>query len=1027
MNLSEPFIRRPVMTTLVMIAILCVGLLAYYRLPVSDLPDVEYPTLEVSAYLPGGSPKTMADTVATPLERAFMAINGIRVMTSSSTQGASTIVLQFDLSVNIDAAAQDVNAAISATLPLLPQMPSNPTYEKVNPSAAPIQYMVVSSPTMEPDKLYEYADSYVGKRLSMVPGVAQIITYGSPYAVRVRIDPQNLAAKGLDLTNIATTIAGGNVNYPLGDYDGVLRYFLIQNPNGQILRAEGYDNLVISTQNGAPLSIRDVGYAINSQQQPYLYCNYVNASRGINQPTAVIAVQKQPKANTIEVVKGIDQLLPHLRKEIPANIYFDSIFNRADSIIASVKDVEFTLLVAFILVVAVIFIYLGKFKDTIIPVVVIPMSMISTFMLMDLAGFTLDNLSLMALLLAIGFIIDDAIVVLENIVRHIEGGKPPYKAALDGSAQISITVMTMTLALCAVFIPLLFLSGMLGRLFREFAVTMVMAIMSSGVISLTLTPLLCSRFLPPHKKSDEDNKVHFSEKINRTLIKGYRKGLEWVLVWPKLTLVIGLAALIGTVFVFQKLPTSLTASDDLGFLIAYTQTAQNSSTRHSVELQQEVNKEFTDNKHIVDYVTLAGLSNNSGLLFARLKPANERPSVQHVLQDLNVDLWQIPGIATYVKALPFLNLSVGATSNADYQYVLSSLNPEDLYSAATKLTQRLQMVPGFINVNNDLQNTTPQIELTLDRDAASSYGISAQALQSNLGYALSGGKVSTMQTPANEYNVVLEVTPSYSNQPDNLNALYIQNPSAPGNVVPLSNILQMKEGVGVSSVNHFNQFPSVTLSFSLAPQIPLSDAISTLRGIADEVLPQSVNGDLQGVAQQFEETMSDFRFLIIIAVIFIYILLGILYESFILPLTILSALPIAVLGGLLTLLAFDQILSLYALLGLVLLIGIVQKNGIMMIDYANEMKKNGKGAHDAIFEAALIRFRPILMTTLAAIMGALPVAVGLGAGGEARKPLGLVLIGGLLFSQLLTLFLMPVVFIYLDRLQPKIKDMDASI
>jgi HAE1 family hydrophobic/amphiphilic exporter-1 len=1006
------------MTTLVVIGILFSGILAYQRLPVSDLPSISYPTLVVNASLPGASPETMATSIATPLERAFMSIAGIQTITSNSSQGSCEISLQFSLDTDIDIASQDVSAQISATMPLLPNnMPTNPTYQKVNPSASPILYMLLTSDTMPLSKLYEYANTFIGDRLSTIQGVAQVKAYGSPYAARVRVDPQILAARNLDLSSISTAVQQGNANEPIGNFDGPVRYFLM-NGDGRLIDAKGYNNLIVNYQNNSPLKVKDIGLAIDSVKDNKTYTHYISKTK--NESAAVIAVKKQGNANTVAVTQAIKEMLPQLKKDVPSSINLEIIFDQAGPIIESVDDVKITLLIAFILVVIVVYLYLGKITDTIIPILVLPMSIIGTFLIMYPLGYSLDNLSLLALTLAIGFLIDDAIVVLENIVRYVEEGKSPYQAAMEGSKQISTTVFTMTICLSSVFIPLLFLEGMLGRLFHEFSIVIIIAILFSGLISLTLTPMLCSRFIPkrePKSNNDESlKKDTFSEKLNKKLINVYGKMLHKVLDFPLLTLSIGFIFLISTIYLFQRLPSTLEDDQDIGFISGTTVTSQSSSTENSVQHQILLNEIVKNDPNVQDFVSIGGTSNNGGMFFIRLKPKNERKPMSEVISELSKNLMSVPGINTFLRSIPLIDLSVGSGGSGNYQYVVTGLDPKVVYHYATILTDKIQELPGFKTVNNDLLIATPQIFLKFNRDKIAMYGLTIGAIENILGLAYGGGRVSNIQTDSNQYDVIVEVLPQFQKNPFGLNQLWVRSPQ--GKMIPLADLISTKQELAAASVNHWNQLPSVTISFNLDKDIALSEASIMLEKLSSEILPSGISGSIVGAALAFKATIKNLTFLLIMAVLFIYMLLGILYESFILPITVLSALPIAILGALITLIIFGQILSLFALVGLMLLVGIVQKNGIMMVDYANEISRElGKKPKEAIYEACIIRFRPIIMTTIAAIMGALPIALGLGAGGESRRPLGLVVVGGLIFSQLITLFLTPVVFLYFDKLQ----------
>jgi len=1016
MNLSEPFIKRPVMTFLIILAIIFVGVTSYHRLPVSDMPAVEYPTIVVSSSMPGSSPETIANSITTPLERAFMSIAGIQTITSKSTQGASEIILQFTLETKINVAAEDVGSAISATQPLLPpNMPTNPSYQKINPSQASIFHIVLSSETVPLSKLYDYGNTYLGERISIIPGVGQVLTYGSPYAARLQLDPELLATRGQDLSSLSSIVQQNNANLPTGDIDGPTRYFLMD-ADGQLNNAKAYNSMILNYQNNAPLTFKAVGNAIDGIQNEKTYSQFI--SKKLNEASVTIAIHRQPTANTIEISKAINAILPELSKSLPASVNLTVTLDQAQFIRSSIDDVKFTLILSFILVVLVIFTYLGKITDTVIPTLVLPMSIIGTFLVMDLLHYSLDNLSLLALTLSIGFIIDDAIVVLENIVKHTEEGETPYQAALKGSAKISVTIFTMTICLSAVFIPLLFMEGMLGRIFHEFAMTIVIAILFSGAISLTLTPMLCSRFIPPRIKSGTEKKKHtFSERMNAYFMRVYSSLLTKVLNHSKITLVIGVLCLIATVIIFNELPSTLNNDQDIGSIIGATQTAEGASSTDTIAHQIKVNEIINSDPNVESFVSIAGQSNSSGTIYIHLKPLSERQPMQVVLENLRSKLTVVPGINTFLTSKPLINLSSGTGSNSAYQYTISSFDLEKLSLYGTLMTQKIQELPGFETVNNDLSMTTPQLSITLNREKLSMYGLNASSVENILGLAYGGGKVSTILTAANEYDVIIEVAPEFQKTPKDLNALWLQAPQS-GKMIPLEDLITWKETVSASTINHYNQFPSVTISFNLQKDVPLSKASTMLEELASKTLPVGVTGQLVGAALAFEATMENLTFLLIMAVLFIYVLLGVLYESFILPLTVLSALPIAILGALITLLLFGEILSLYALVGLMLLIGIVQKNGIMMIDYAHViLKEPGKTAHEAIFQACLIRFRPIVMTTIAAIMGALPIALGIGASDDSRRPLGLVIVGGLIFSQLITLFLTPVVFLYFESFQ----------
>lgn len=1020
MNLSEPFIRRPVMTTLVMLAILIFGVMSYRRLPVSDLPNVDYPTIAVSAVLPGANPETMANTVASPLEKAFSTISGLQTMTSSNTLSSSSILLQFDLSKDINIAAQDVQAAIATTLPLLPSnLPTNPTYRKVNPSQGAIIYLTLRSDSMDSADLYQYGNTRVSQRLSMIPGVAQVQAYGSPFAVRVQVDPGLMANRQVDLTMVSNTISLGNARLPTGSLSGPYQTLSLQSA-GELNSAEGYAPLIVDYRDNVPIRISDIGRAVNSQSSTQFFMHYI--TKNTDQPTVLLAVFRSAGANTVEVAQALRKFLPQLKQELPASIELNVLFDKARGIEESVADVKFTLILAFILVVAVIYLYLGKVTNTIIPCVALPMSIIGTFSIMYFLNFSIDNLSLLALTLSIGFIIDDAIVVLENIVRHTEQGEIPYLAAILGSRQISITVFTMTVALSSVFIPMLFMSGLLGRLFNEFAVTIVVAVLFSGFISLTLTPMLCSRFVPKSPSGGAVVEKNRSERMHAAVLGFYQKILRHALNYRKTIIAIGLLCMIGTIVIFKLMPTDFLPGDDIGFITGFSQASESTSSDNMIRHQKALNKIFREEPGIEDFVSLGAYPNdNEGIFFIRLKPATERKSMGEILSGLYAKLSSVPGVNTYLKGVPLIDLSIGSGGKGDYQYTLQSLDPKLLYETAEVMYRKMLEVPGFTNVSSNLKINKPQLTISINRNQASTYGLTANDIENALQLAYAGGKVTTIETPSAQYDVILELLPEYHTSPSALNMIYIKSPLT-SDLVPLSSLATWTEGIGPSEVDHLNQFPAVTISFSVEAGIPLGTAIAKLDQLAKEVLPAKVTGTAQGTAEAFESTISNMIFLTIGAVLVIYMVLGILYESFILPFTILSALPVAGFGAVVTLLIFGQPLSLYALVGLMLLIGIVQKNGIMMVDHANHVLQTpGKTPEDAIFEACTVRFRPIIMTTIAAIMGALPIALGIGAGASARRPLGMVIVGGLIFSQLVTLFLTPIVFLYFEGLRDSFK------
>lgn len=1014
MNLSEPFIVRPVMTTLIMVAICVLGLMAFDRLPVSNLPDVNYPTINVSVSFPGASPSTMANTVATPLEKEFMTIPGITSVTSNNFLGSSSIVLEFDVNKNIDAAAVDVEAAISrAQLNLPPNLPNVPTYKKVNPSDSPIIYLALTSATMRSSELYTYANTFIGQRISMLAGVAQVITYGSPFAVRVKVDPGLLATYNLSLGDIASSLDNANQNLPTGQFDGKAMSETIY-ANGQLLTAAAYDPIIVAYREGAPVRVRDIGQAVDSLQNDKISLRYVD--KDTNQPTVVLAVQRQPDANTVKVADSIAEILPNLLSQLPGSVDMHIVFDRSQSIKESISEVEFTLIIAFLLVVAVIYVYLGTVRDTVIPSLVLPMSIIATFAVMYPLGYTIDNLSLLALTLAIGFIVDDAIVVLENIVRHVEGGESPWDAALIGSKQISFTILSMTLSLVAVFIPILFMAGLIGKIFQEFAVTLMIVTLASGIISLTLTPMLCSRFIPPRNQEKEGKIARYSAAWNAWMLKKYQYALQKVLDHKPWMLAVGIVSVVLSAILFKILPTDFIPDDDIGFVIAYNEAEQGTSSERMLEYQHEVIEALRSDPGINTFVSIAAYPQyRQGINFLRLKPHKERKSSSEIIQELYPKVGMLPGVNTYFKNVPLIDLSIGAATKGPYQYTLQSLDTAALYQAGEELLTKMRNDPTFQGITSDLEVKTPQLDVNILRDQAYVLGVDAHEIENSLLLAYSGNRVSRIQTPIDQYDVILELEDEYQRDPLTLSLLYMRSKTSNA-LVPMNAVASWKESVGPASINHLAQFPAVTITFNVAPGIPLGTGLERIRQLASEVFSPKVTGSVKGAAETFESAIKSSGFLLLIAIFAIYIVLGVLYESFIHPLTILSTLPPAILGALLTLYFFGMPLSLYAYLGLILLIGIVKKNGIMMVDYAlHNIQIKKESPRDSIFDACLVRFRPIMMTTMAAVMGAVPIALGVGSGAEARRPLGYVIIGGLLFSQLITLFLTPVIYLYLEK------------
>jgi hydrophobe/amphiphile efflux-1 (HAE1) family protein len=1025
MSLSRIFIERPVMTALVAFAILLFGTVAFRALPVAALPSVDYPTISVSASVPGANPDTMASSVATPLEREFSTIAGIQSMNSVNSLGVTNITVQFTLNRSIDAAAQDIQAAIARAGGRLPtSMPRPPSYQKVNPAEQPVLYLSLGSSTLPMYTVNEYADTLLAQRISMVSGVARVNVYGAQkYGVRVQVDPDQLAVHQIGFDEVRSAIASSNTNLPTGLLDGDKQSVTIES-SGTLSNAAAYRQIIVAWRNGSPVRLEQVANVLDSVDNSKLVA-WFNDARSV-----ILAIQKQPGTNTVEVVDNIKKLIPEFRRAIPPAINLSIAFDASQSVRGSIRDVEFTLVLTIAVVVMVIFLFLRNVSATLIPGAAVPFSIVGTFAVMYLLGYSLNNLSLMALTLSVGFVVDDAIVMLENIVRHMEMGETRMQAAVKASREIGFTILSMTFSLVAVFIPVLFLGGIVGRLLHEFSVTIVVAILISGFVSLSLTPMLGSRFL----KSDHEGRhgffYHLLEGGFNLLTHWYESTLRIALRFRLATLAIAILMLVGTVYLFETMPTGFIPSQDGGILFGAMLGPQDISFDSMAKHAHAVGEIVRAQKEIDGVgVFVPGISPafNGGIVFARLKPRDQRElSVDQVIEQLRPKVAAVPGIFTFLQNPPPITISgqnVGATS---YQLTLQSVNLDEIYTWAPKLVDKVRQLPGFVDVQSDMQISSPQVMIDIDRDRALALGVTPQQVQDSLFSGFSQREVSVIYAPANQYSVILEVAPKYQKNVEALSKVYLR--SSQGALVPLDSVVRMKRQTGPLQINHFGQLPAVTVGFNLRPGFSLGQSAQSVDDTIRELrMPPTITASFQGTVKEFQSSFQNLTLLLVVAILVIYIVLGILYESFIHPITILSGLPSAVFGALLTLVLFHKQLDLFAFVGIIMLFGVVKKNAIMMIDFAIEARHQGNTAYDAIWNGCLLRFRPIMMTTMAALFGTLPIALGYGEGADARQPLGLAVVGGLVVSQFLTLYITPVIYLYLERVQEWLRGGETGI
>ncbi|MFH0878934.1 MAG: efflux RND transporter permease subunit, partial [Lentisphaerota bacterium] len=1020
---SEVFIRRPIATTLITIVMIVFGVWAHQQLPVNSLPTVDYPVIQVTVRYPGASPATMASAVAIPLENEFTQINGLLSMISDNKDGVSTINLTFSLDRNVDLVAPDVQAAIARAAGNLPKdLPSPPTYQKFNPSDAPIYYIVMYSDLLTQADLYDYANQLVARKLSMLEGVSKVQVYGSKRAVRIQFDPELLAAYQIGVDELARALQSGTVNIPGGSLDGDMRTFTIE-PQGQLRKAAQYGELIVAYRNNAPVRLRDVAQCVDSVANDIVNIRYNRPGFEPHTKCIVMPVSRVSGANTVEVANEIAKALEAVKAELPGSVNIETMFNGADPIRESVHDVEITVLIALGMVILVIFLFLGRVRETIIPSIVLPVSLLGTLVVMLSSKFNIDMLSLMGIILAVGFLVDDGIVVLENTVRHLEDGMKPIPAAVRSMKEITFTVISTSMALIIVFTPLVFMSGAVGRNLREFALTVIYAIVISTLVALTLSPMMCAHLIH-HEK--EPNRIQRGiTNFIKGMIRLYGKALTWQLHHKWVAVVIWALCILGTVELFRSLPKSFLPPGDSSFIRGAMIMPQGASTDQIEAYQAKVTSIIAQNTNVVRVGSVTGFQpgadQSMGYVFIRLKPPRGRAPISEVARQITGRLAALPDGFCFLQAVPVLKISSGAESTAvgsDYAFQLTGLNREAVYGAGLRLEQEMRRIPGVLGVQNTIKLNMPRLDVTIDRERASSLGITAATIEQVLALAFAGGYVTQFTTDQDQYQVIPEVKKELQRTPADLAMLYLRSPLT-GMLIPLKSIIQWSESAGAQNIPHAQQQDCATLSFSLAPDIPLGNATKAIEDKAEGIIPPGVTGNFTGDALEFKKSIASLGLLLLVAIFLKYIVLGVLYESYIHPFTILTTLPVAVFGGLLTLKLFGSELSLYAYIGVFVLIGLITKNGILMVDFAIQRKNEGMNSYDAIYDACLVRFRPILMTGLAAIFGTLPIALGYGADAASRVPLGLVVVGGIMFAQIITLFVTPGIYLYMEKIQDR--------